>query len=1424
LPFAAPNDARGAYYNGEIYLVASNIHSEHDAEIVLFHEALGHAGLRGAFGESLTPSLRKLAIDNLSIAKAAAEWRTKNKGIRGKRSEDQWLTTSVEEVLANIAESGKPIKRFDQFLSKVQSALRAVGLHSVADWVGKHTNAEVARLLTGARKYIISGNKSHVLAGEEAKAYSFDPSADKSAEIALDEIAKIGDAFAYPKSESNTVEEITADIDSSINVRKLTNIPGETRYEFSMPDGSTARMMVRPFNKYGKSVYGFELDANNEVTGQVDERPGKFPEEAHGKGDVWIDVSLLKVGAGFGSKIYQIAANYAHNTDHVFIGDPAGISHEALIRRPEQMLSSALKFGTTEHIAPHPIQIKGDKKNGIAPLDWVYGDHIGNIQKLIDATLQNIDNVGGIGGIEYDKRTGEFIDGAGSRVERKDLFGLAKAGLARAAQAGGGTLARYAFLKSILPSEGYQESTGRKPIGLLVRLSQQLRDHVSTLDKDIGGDKTRKQIFYSRSSDGVTPSSNNQTADRLTVKQRADAIIKKSAATPAPIEAVVKTAVKLSQLDKVTSAIYDGAGFILDRYTPETIKAGFVSDYGVPEAVIDRRTVLSAHINVQTRKIGKFVDQLSSLTRQESRVAYEWLSNKDPQALAYFEKQLPKESVAVLSDIKKSIDDLSKEAISLGLLSQEAYNKNAFEYLHRSYVKHTFEQYKGDEKKRGRAISILGDQYKGRGLSEIASMQQIENIDPAWWNRKLQEGKADKQLKGEKFIRLEKHAASGQGTIPLDGIGDRPKGKLQSVVYYPANETIPTKYAEWSQAGTYEVRDIKGGNVILWRDFTKQEREKMGEIDEARYAIANTLHSMVNDIETAKYLEWINKKYGFAHPEQVPRKIVEAKELNLNTLGAVYKPGDWVQVPDTKIEETGVKKYGALAGKYIPGPIWNDIRQIGQGSFKPFGETYSTILRFWKTSKTALSPAVHTNNVMSNFVMADWHDVSAGHIHKALRIILGAHDRDGTGVIGRAGNAAARLGIVDRDAAKEILARYQDSGGNIGTYASKELQNEQIQPLLDAIEKEMAENGESPNAQVGVMNALQFLRHGEISAAYQAAIGSKGAKAVGNEAKNLIDLYKSEDDVFRLAAWLKAKEDGATDIEAGKKARKSFLDYNINAPWVSALRSTAWPFVAYTHRAIPMLAEIAAKRPWKILKLAAIAGGLNALGYALSGGDEDDERRYLPEEKSGRIWGMVPKLIRMGWNDKHDQPIFLDIRRFIPLGDVFDIGQGHSVVPIPPAMMPGGPLVVLGEAFLNKSSFTGKSITLETDTNFEKIMKAGDYTYKAVAPNIALLPGTYSFENIANAGKGKTDTFGRELSVNQALLNSVGIKIGSYGQDTLTYNSNRKLDNQLREIDANINALSKENSRKGLTYDEFIEKVTKQQDKKKAIIEKYRAK
>lgn len=903
-----------------------------------------------------------------------------------------------------------------------------------------------------------------------------------------------------------------------------------------------------------------------------------------------------------------------------------------------------------------------------------------------------------------------------------------------------------------------------------------------------------------------------------TAADRAESLIQKKAATRAPVDAAFKAAARVTGIQRATTMLYGLGARLIDRITPERVKAGVISDYGVPEAVIDQRAQMQGSQRAQLKQAGALLEKLATMTRAESRVAYEWMSGDDTRTADELMKELPEASVKVLEEVRQMVDQLSQEAMRLGQLDPEAFKRHRFAYLRRSYFKHATDLTPQEKTARQRAISILGDQYKGRGMTAKAAMRQVQNIAPEWWKRKLEAGKADTSLKGEKFERLERRAPRGDGTVGLEGMGENTRpGRLLEVHFWPAGEPKPAKYADWESAGTWEVRDTKGGDLVMWRDFTKAERVKMGEIDEARYAIAKTLHRMVHDVEVGRYLEWLSQRYAKKPGEKFTGEIVEASERFKDA----FKPGEWVEVPDAKIPGTSVLKYGALAGRYLPGPIWNDLRQVVNGRFQPLGETYQQILSMWKTAKTALSPGVHTNNIMSNFVMADWHDVSAGHVQKALRILLAAHQRDGKGAIGRAGNAAARLGFADREAAIEIMNRYQVSGGNIGGWITQEIANDQLEPIIEALQAEVAATASKAAPQeIGVYAALQHLMHARFGMAWESFKGSRPASAVAAEGKSLIDLYQAEDDVFRLAAWLKAKEAGSSDAEAGKAARKSFLDYSINAPWVAAMRSTAFPFIAYTYRAVPMLLETFAKKPHKIIKLMAAAGALNWLGVMLGGDGDDKERKLLPEEKAGRIWGMVPKLIRMPWNDANGSPVYLDIRRWIPVGDVVDLGAGQAAIGLPPAAYPGGPLVILGEVIFNKSAFTGKPITLETDTAAEKATKLLDHLWKAAMPNVIGIPGTYATEGVVGAVKGRTDAFGREMSVPMAVSSAMGVKLGAYPEDVLRRNLLAKRAAQESEIDKEISALKRQRQTSRIDDEELSEGLQKQNAKKQDLARK----
>jgi hypothetical protein len=1020
-------------------------------------------------------------------------------------------------------------------------------------------------------------------------------------------------------------------------------------------------------------------------------------------------------------------------------------------------------------------------------------------------------------------------------------------------------------------------------------------------------------------------------------------------------------------------------------------------------------------------------------------------------------------------------------------------------------------------------------------------MAKVKNANPGFWQRKLKTGKADVDLKGQPFIRFQRHAARGEGTGVLEGMPERAgRGKLIEVAYWPAGEPVPAKYADWYEEGTWAVRGTKGEKLLMWRDFTRDERQRMGEIDEVRYAVARTMQLMIHDVEVGRYFEWLSSTQARPKAEG---PVVEASENMRDT----FRPGTWVKVPTTDVPGTSVAKYGKLAGLYLPGPVWNDVRQIINWRYQPLGETYDTVLRAWKISKalaldtpiptpsgwttmgalkpgdmvfdergqpcevlqatdtqhdhdcyevefsdetkivadaghlwytefhgrpgiretrdilatlkertrgdnnhripvagplalpeadlpvppyalgmwlgdgrranacmsvggddaneimrhltdsgvecgptrqdgrnnvtyfhlrtpgvngrldgrrrgesvqakmrvlgvlgnkhipatylraseaqrrellmglmdsdghitdrgicgfcttddalkddvlellrslgfkptaalhetrcngkaaapawkihfkayadcpvfklarkvarlcappetrqrsqtrqivavravpsvpvrcilvsssshlflagpgmvpthnTALSPVTHMNNIMANVMMADWHDIRASHLLKSLEVYIQR----------------------DRPENKTVLDRFEDAGGTTGTFALSEIQREQLEPLLAQLRDDVA-RADNDSTFINASAVLQAMLAGEFRAAVAAAGQSKAAQGAKWAGGKMIDLYQLEDVIFRLAAFIKAKGDGKTDLEAGKMARRSFLDYNINAPWIVAMRATAFPFISFVYRAVPMLAETAARKPWKLLKLGLVFGAINALGYALSGGDEDEERKLLPEEKSGSIFGfLTPKLIRMPWNDAHGSPVFLDIRRWIPVGDIVDVGATNAAVPMLPAMMPGGPIAILFELVSNTNFFSGRDLVKQTDTASEAAGKVIGHLYKAFAPNLFLLPGTPAFDALYKAGSGQTDDFGRERSVTQAATSAVGVKLASYPPDQMLLNARRDMRSKVNEIDGNILSLRRQRERGAIDEGEFDRRLAAEIDKKRKALEEF---
>lgn len=147
----ATSDLQALYVPGSerVYLIANQVRSPEELQFLLFHETLGHFGLRGILGERYGPAMRDVYLRNAGVRRTA----DKLKGQYGYAKE-----LAVEEALADLAGEGKLADSvWKQLVRWIQQALRAIGLDRAANALETMSNAEVAALLADAKRFVTDG-------------------------------------------------------------------------------------------------------------------------------------------------------------------------------------------------------------------------------------------------------------------------------------------------------------------------------------------------------------------------------------------------------------------------------------------------------------------------------------------------------------------------------------------------------------------------------------------------------------------------------------------------------------------------------------------------------------------------------------------------------------------------------------------------------------------------------------------------------------------------------------------------------------------------------------------------------------------------------------------------------------------------------------------------------------------------------------------------------------------------------------------------------------------------------------------------------------------------------------------------------------------------------------------------------------------
>jgi N12 class adenine-specific DNA methylase len=125
-------DVQGFHMSGTVYIVSDSMRNARDVQEVLFHESLGHFGMRGFFGKALNPMLEEIvATRKFQVAKKAREY-----GLDMSKGADRLM--AAEEVLAELAQTRPE-------LSIVQRAIAAI-----RTWLREHVAAFKDLALTDA--------------------------------------------------------------------------------------------------------------------------------------------------------------------------------------------------------------------------------------------------------------------------------------------------------------------------------------------------------------------------------------------------------------------------------------------------------------------------------------------------------------------------------------------------------------------------------------------------------------------------------------------------------------------------------------------------------------------------------------------------------------------------------------------------------------------------------------------------------------------------------------------------------------------------------------------------------------------------------------------------------------------------------------------------------------------------------------------------------------------------------------------------------------------------------------------------------------------------------------------------------------------------------------------------------------------------